>query len=378
MFKIVSDGSAYTSLPSISGRMATAGESVIDGDTIQTAKEGLIDIRFCGVDAAERGITLDKKEYNFIFNVQGDAQNKTQDLTYVQTSDLSEYFSNPFDTQKYSDTNDFIEALGEEIVNNYLKRILNERTAKNHAYHADRARTELMNLVENDIRRSIKASDRFQLYVEFPFEVIDAYGRFLGWVYYEKDKPFMKNSKKIRPALSYNEKLLRMGYAIPYFIWPNVSPLGETNMNLSVMQSLPYAKDFKKCIEADTILNETRNYVRKARESKLGIFEEGNELMLLPFEFRYLLDRYTGKGPTSKPITCDNNNPDDANSGKASKKPIHRYVLNLNNLDVPTLEPPEYYYKIPLEDRLFVDEQYVPLFSAKGYRVEGEEWFKSN
>lgn len=99
--------------------------------------------------------------------------------------------------------------------------------------------------------------------------------------------------------------------------------------------------------------------------------------MLLPFEFRNLLERNTGKGPTSKSITCGNDNSEDnINLDKSSRKPIHRYVINLGNLDVPKLEPPEKYYKIPLEDRLFVDEQYVPLFSAKGYQVDGEEWFK--
>ncbi len=261
MFQIIKDGSAYTSLPSISGRIATAGESVIDGDTILTAKEGLIDIRFCGVNAAERGTMLEKDEYNDIFNIKGNAKKETSELTYVSTSNLEEYFSNPFDSEKYSDAEDFKDTLGEEILENHLKRILNKRTANNHAHHAENARIELINMVKNDMRRSIKSPEDFQLYIEFPYEPIDTYGRFLGWVYYKGDKPKEDKkdgiTKKIRHALSYNEKLLKMGCVIPYFIWPNVSPLGETNINLSIMQSLPYAKDFKKCIEADDILNQT-------------------------------------------------------------------------------------------------------------------------
>jgi endonuclease YncB( thermonuclease family) len=380
MFKIIADGFAITGLPIISGRMATAGESTLDGDTIQTAKEGLMDIRFCGVDTPELGLMLAKHEFNYLFNVEEEKARKTPDLTYVPTEEFEEYFSNPFDMNKYPDSEAFINALGEEFVNNHLRKILNKHTAKNHKIHAEKARLELVKIVENDIRRSIKASDMFQLYIEFPYEILDRFGRFLGWVYYERDKPRKgKDSKKERVSLSYNEIMLKKGYAIPYFIWPNVSPLEESNASLSIMQSLPNAKDFRNCIESDDILTNVRDSVKNARKNGLGIFEEKDRLMLLPFELRYLIDRYTFSGVTSQSITCKKRNgSDSALDDKSSKKPLHRYVLDLSKLDNPELELPSNYYKIELENRLFVDEHFVPLFYAKGYGIQGEDWIASN
>ena len=72
---------------------------------------------------------------------------------------------------------------------------------------------------------------------------------------YEKDKPKKgkDGEKKERASLSYNEIMLKKGYVIPYFIWPNVSPLEESSASLSIMQSLPNAKDFRNCIETDDI-----------------------------------------------------------------------------------------------------------------------------
>ncbi|VFJ13651.1 hypothetical protein [Candidatus Nitrosocosmicus franklandus] len=56
----------------------------------------------------------------------------------------------------------------------------------------------------------------------FAFEIMDRYGRFLCFVDRTKTTEERQNDK-----LTYNEKLLKEGFSIPYFIWPNVNPFRE-------------------------------------------------------------------------------------------------------------------------------------------------------
>jgi hypothetical protein len=82
--------------------------------------------------------------------------------------------------------------------------------------------------------------------------------------------------------------------------------------------------------------------------TSLGIFAAGNGLRLLPFELRYLARTRNGPNP-SRP------GPD-------------RWVI-----DIPAgtgeLLPPHRYIEIPnIEDRLFVNDEHVPLFVELGWR----------
>ncbi len=85
-------------------------------------------------------------------------------------------------------------------------------------------------------------------------------------------------------------------------------------------------------------LSAARRSVREARERKLGIFGE-DTLRVLPFEVRYL----------------------------ARRRPPDRWVVDLRSSG-DTLPPPQRYHEIPnQEDRLFVPEEYVPLFVEAGW-----------
>jgi hypothetical protein len=87
-------------------------------------------------------------------------------------------------------------------------------------------------------------------------------------------------------------------------------------------------------------LSEARDLVRAAREAELGVFEKEDPLMLLPFELRFL----------------------------SRQEPPDRWVVDLTS-DGDELVPPQRYWIISkTEDRLFVPEEYVPLFVEKGWR----------
>ena len=85
-------------------------------------------------------------------------------------------------------------------------------------------------------------------------------------------------------------------------------------------------------------LRDARNFVKKAREMEIGIFDKDNPLLLSPSELRYLARRAL---------------PD-------------RYVLDMSKAR-PKLIPPRYHEIGNIEDRLFIPEEYVPLFKERGY-----------
>ncbi len=94
-------------------------------------------------------------------------------------------------------------------------------------------------------------------------------------------------------------------------------------------------------LERDDRLSAAREAVRQARKRHLGIFDARDPPMVLPFELRYPARRGT---------------PD-------------RYILHLDE-DEPRLRPPTRYFEIDnLEDRLFVEAHFVPLWEKKRYRV---------
>jgi hypothetical protein len=80
-------------------------------------------------------------------------------------------------------------------------------------------------------------------------------------------------------------------------------------------------------------------FVKKARDSKIGIFDSNSPLLLLPFELRYL----------------------------ARRDPSDRYVLDMFAARPKLISPTRYQIINNVEDRLFIPEEYVPLFKAKGY-----------
>jgi hypothetical protein len=130
--------------------------------------------------------------------------------------------------------------------------------------------------------------------------------------------------------------MLQSGLAAPYFIWPNVDPfIGQQR----AVKAVPDINNFQTNISKSKRLRDARNYVKRARESHLGIFDLNNPLKLLAFELRYICRR----------------------------QPPDRYVIDLSSVRPKLLKPTQYSIIKNLEDRLFVPEEYVPLFIKAGY-----------
>ena len=83
--------------------------------------------------------------------------------------------------------------------------------------------------------------------------------------------------------------------------------------------------------------------MKSARATGIGVFDAADPLRFEAFEIRYL--------------------------GRAEVP--NRGVIDLSRNDDVILRP-QSYFKIPNpEDRLFIPAEFVPLFAAKGWRLEG-------
>jgi hypothetical protein len=87
-------------------------------------------------------------------------------------------------------------------------------------------------------------------------------------------------------------------------------------------------------------LSEARGWVRDARDEGKGVFDAQDPLRLQPFEVRFL----------------------------SRRQPPNRWVIDLSTDDNVLMQPQEYYRVTNVEDRLFIPEEYVPLFVEKGWR----------
>jgi hypothetical protein len=135
---------------------------------------------------------------------------------------------------------------------------------------------------------------------------------------------------------------LKTGYAVPYFIFPNVDPFIKFN---SILDAIPEVIQdrfaFYKLIQRSSKLKRVREYLEKIRSGNDNtLFTGENTLKLLPSELRILERR---------------------------KKPF-RYVMDFSNPE-PVIIPPEDYYLIRnVEDRFFIPEEYIPIFEKRGYK----------
>ena len=160
---------------------------------------------------------------------------------------------------------------------------------------------------------------------------MDRYGRFLSYVNVDEQ------DKALRPE-HYNERLLKDGFAAPYFIYPNIDPF--------IKEKSVEPEEFWKSVRRSTLLQDARRAVKSAREEHKGIFGPiagtgSGELALLPSEVRFLGRRAL---------------PD-------------RWVVDLGKEQSLLLAPQEY-HAVDIEDKLFVPPEYVPMFEKKGWKVE--------
>jgi hypothetical protein len=164
---------------------------------------------------------------------------------------------------------------------------------------------------------------------------MDRYGRLLCYI--NRYQPDEEKPEK-RPD-SYNERLLQKRRVIPYFIWPNINPFRKRT---SLIEAVIPAATANDIANEDKSLEAAREWVRKTRQQNAGVFDTHNPLKLLPFEVRFL----------------------------ARRSPPNRWVIDLGKNSDTLISPQEYYTVSNVEDRLFVPEEYVPLFVEKGWQKQ--------
>ncbi len=168
------------------------------------------------------------------------------------------------------------------------------------------------NMVRTHKNLGIQATEYFEsileeeLKVTFRDQVLDRYGRPLVYLFNRSNED------------NYNLKLVQSGWAIPYFIYPNaVSPTEEGAWEYDMISMMQ-----------DAAIG--------ARENNQGIWEYIHD-MLIPMELRFLTRREI---PT-------------------------KYCADLqNNL----LYPPQQYYRVPIENRLFFYVEDVFAALQKGFK----------
>jgi hypothetical protein len=286
--------------------VGTVAQQVHDGDTIMVRAFGNLSVRFLGVDTPEISIALPPGGRFESIGGEGWA------------SFLADPFADRFG----------VIDLAPGLRANLAARV-GADCAANHYRHALAAQRALEAEIEADLRASGDDRTTFRFFVAFAGEVMDAYGRLLGWINRaQRETP--------RPP-DYNSRLLAGGFALPYFIWPNVNPFRRQP---SAIEAVPVPGTAAAVAAREVSLREARRAVRAARDGGKGVFAPGDPLRLEPFELRYLAGR---RAPT-------------------------RWVIDLSS-DSDLLLPPQRYHEIARpEDRLNVPPEYVPLFVERGWR----------
>jgi len=205
--------------------------------------------------------------------------------------------------------------------------------ALNHDHHARAAQAALEDEVSKDMQVLGQTKEEFRFFLAFAFEIMDRYGRMLCFVNREQPDPKVPEPR----PLSYNERLLAAGQVLPYFIWPNVSPFRKAKSLLDAVIEPGKANQI-----ADASLQAARAAFRQAREQHQGIYDTANPLLLEPFEVRFL----------------------------AQRRAPNRWVIDLSKSDYILVHPQDYFSVVNPEDRLFVPEEYVPLFVHEGWQLQ--------
>jgi endonuclease YncB( thermonuclease family) len=296
------------------GQPQSLNASIPDGDTIGVHIVGSGSVRFLGIDTPEKSFQLP------------DSSNARR----LDSAEWESYLTDPFLSQ-FGSYN-----LDEPLIA-HLRTRIGSGAGVNHRFHGDNAERALLELVQSDMNVLGQNLNTFGYFLAFSFEVFDTYGRFLAFI--NRNQP-VTNNPSPRP-LSYNERMLENGAALPYFIWPNIDPYRDSSL-LDAVIVPGTAKDIANSTPA---LIRARSFVQQARTNGIGVFNPANPLRFEAFEVRYL----------------------------GQRKLPNRAVIDLSRNDDVILRP-QSYFRIPNpEDRLFIPPAFVPLFAARGWHLEG--WF---
>jgi len=297
-------------------KVAKVKDAVHDGDTVIIRPDGNMSIRFLGIDTPEISCQFPK--------IPGDSRADK----WLNIKQFNDYLSDPF-SDRYQGSDGYKSTLGQDLVD-YLNPLLGPNCAGDHYKSGMMARTALRGIIQAEYDERVKQGKLFRFFMAFAHDVIDRYGRLLCYLHRDNTK----GERNLNP-LSYNERMLKLGMAFPYFIWPNIDPFRP----MSYVDAIPPPQDLRSWIDNDKRLSDARKFVQDARRQKIGVFKYGN--VLQPFELRFL----------------------------ARREAPSRYVLNLATCDKTLLKPTEYYMIHNPEDRLFIDKQFIPLFRDKGYQA---------
>jgi hypothetical protein len=284
---------------------------VHDGDTIKVRAIGNISTRFLGVDAPEISFTLPgKTSFTILSNIRWE-----------------DFLRDPLNPQYGDFSTPLSPGLQVELQNR-----VGPGAATNHYHHAQIAQKALEDEIINDISILDETDEIFQFYLSFSYEVMDRYGRVLCFV--NRNQP--KEDVPAPRPLSYNERLLAKGVVTPYFIWPNISPFRKYAAAINAVLEPFSANQIK-----DVKFQSSRAAYQLARQQNCGVYDANNPLRLYPFEVRFL----------------------------AQRRPPVRWVIDLSKSN-DILVPPQEYFMIPNpEDRLYIPEEFVPLFTQKGWKI---------
>lgn len=294
------------------GSRGTVRQMVHDGDTINVQPIGNLGVRFLGIDTPEVSFRIGEK-------------GPFRPLSHPQWEEL---LTDPF-AEKWP-------AFQQELprgLREFLRPKYGKGTAATHHKHALSAEDALESLIEKDIEVMRQDAESFRFFMAFGFEVMDGYGRLLCYI--NREQPD-RNRPAPRPR-TYNERLLELGRAFPYFIWPNVNPFKKAD---SVVDAVLKPGTQRTIAEADRTLNHARTSVEAARQKHLGLFDAMSPCQLEPFELRFLSRRTLPS----------------------------RWLIDLTKND-DVLIRPENYHQVPhSEDRLWISPQFLPLFVEHGWK----------
>ncbi len=297
------------------GKPGSVVQQVHDGDTINVSPRGNIPVRLLGIDTPE---------VSFAF------PGPTLRLVGLKDDSWNQLLKTPFDTKWGA----IAGSVPEDLKALIQSKVVGEPGTSHHE-HAERATDAFREMVADDMKIMGQDLTTFGYYMNFGFEVMDGYGRFLCTI--NRNQPDRNKPTKRPPT--YNMRLLERGLAFPYFIWPNVNPWDRPD---SITKAVIPPGKAKQMADTDTELVMARGRVQQARQNHLGIFDAMNPLLLEPFELRFL----------------------------ARRELPSRYVIDLTS-DSDRLIHPHNYFSVPHpEDRLWISSIYVPLFEKAGWKAE--------
>jgi endonuclease YncB( thermonuclease family) len=292
----------------------TVAQEVHDGDTVGLRTPLNFSSRFLGMDAPEISFTIRTKN-TFV------ALSNSQWKTFFTSGTWKNM------------------PLASALKHHLIDRIDNgENVAANHDKLSKESQRQLERMISDDLAATGKTENDFLFFLAFSYEVLDQYARMLCYLNADRANytpPATPNK------LSYNERMLATGWAVPYFIFPNIQPFlrGQPFEALNLTPA-----GFWKTVNQANKLKAARKAVADARAAGLGVFDPNDKLILLPYELRFIA-RLNSKGPD-------------------------RYVIDLGTSGGNKILKPERYFKIAnLEDRLFIPKEFVPLFVQNGWQV---------